>query len=383
MDVEDIDENAESHRLTAHHWGALDPYVTAARSRFINWPLTLDKEWGSWTIEEKMREFTIAQWNDTVRLLDGGAGYGLLSKLLAKARERLAANEERESELQATVLILQRMVGVLEAEAETRGGAATVDRSLVESGSSGGARWSWVGVERISPTHSGPQPEGILLRLEEPSVQEAIDEHPGLADLAVVKAAPSSTWDALLSRARIQLRRASETDHHIRLESEQAMLTGRVHVIENVLREFEVIGYVNWMDKTQRLVIELDDDQEEFVAAAIEAIAAIDDAETRRVMRVRKSFNAIAGLIGASDSLGWDKDTVETFVISRLNPVGEHLRLRDPLFEKWEGRGSGPGPRSAQDDRYEAFRAGVIAIATAAGMDTANVVGPIEGDKTQ
>ena len=380
MDVNAPTGGSGPQRLTEGHWSLVEPAVTAARSRFVPWPIDVSGAANQAEVMERMREFTVAHWNDAVVLLDSGAGYSLLVGMLGRLRGRLREVSEEEAEAHRPREIYHCMVQVLESEVEANGGDTLVELSLDGEGDIDREGWLWA---RIEPRYRLPGQAPVRYRLVHPDIERIAAKYPDLAWTSGPEIEIGRPWSDHLRRAKHKLDVASSNPRLSELNKRKQMIDARIHVVGAVLEEFETIGFVAEMAPDQPLALTLDEDQKAFVEAALEALAVVDDEEERDKRSVRRSFNAVTGLIGADDSLGWDKDKIRGFVVSRLNPVGELLRLEAPLFETWEGQGSGPGPRSAQDDRYEAFRAGIIAIATAAGMDTPNVVGSDKGDGAQ
>ena len=358
-------------------WDWIEPAVKLKRGTSFPWPLIVGPDLSRWEIHERFRTFTVAQWNSTVQLLDGGSGYPLVCGLLDRLTELHRAAEVDAERWDARFEVVRRLAFVLEHEVEAHGADALVGHDLERDNE---RQWHWVPVDPLDlPPSVGTGGDGATTyRLADPTLDVPFSVDPDLATLSSLYVSSANTWghhQRGLESAGFGSRLHQRS---YELSARKEALAARAQLVGAVLEEFEMLGFAKELGEDEALSLDLEGHVERFIAEALGAIEILDD-DSRRPKGKRKSFNAVADVLGGGDSLGWSKDSIETFIKQELND----LLPGPPLFEKWKGAGSGPGARASQRGRYRTFRSGIITIAKAAGMDVSHLEELNRADRAQ
>jgi hypothetical protein len=317
---------------------------------------------GTDLFDEAAKQAVAPHWNSAVYLLRGPDGYIALVRL----RDRLAghiAGIVREADQRSIRASIARSVGrILASEAERHGSDTAIGASLDGLPlSAHGNGWSW------EPRRSWPQEEGA----EEGGAEEEGAEEEG----TVVPYSPPALF-ALRSAYLDALVAASESEHRDTFVEVQRDWTWaralsaassaesrfsrkgfgtdvvdlaefRLKVVEQVLREHELLGHVDEFGTGAHRRVELTSEQTAFLDAALAAIAEVEaDAEDPSNKR-RRSWSNVNGRM--SDKTGWHLSTLERIAEKSFTLFG------GPAFVKQEERGSGPLPRGEEAERYRRF----------------------------
>lgn len=301
--------------------------------------------------DEAAKRAVAPHWNSAVDLLRGADGYLALVRL----RDRLAsyvAGIVREADQRSIRASIARSVGrILAHEAERHGADTEIGTALDGWLPSGDDEWQW------EPRRSQGQEEGTVVPATPPALFALRSAYLDALVAAsenenrdmFVEVQRNWTWDRALSAA-------SSTESRF---SRNAFGTGtnvvdlaefRLKVIEQVLREHELLGHVDEYGAGGGRRVALDEEQVVFVQAALSAIHAVES-EVADGIASAPSWDAVRKRIG--DETGWGTTRTER-AATKLGAYEKHV-------------GSGRPTADQVRSRYEQFRERVVALADPAG----------------
>lgn len=306
--------------------------------------------------DELFERAVAPHWNAAVGLLRSGAdGYLALVRLRDRLAGHVAAVVHTSDEQSALAALARSVRRVVAREAERHGLDAVIGTSLDDrppSATEDGWWWeprrSW-GQEEGTVVPDSPPAFFVLRSAYLDTLASKTDSEQGDIFVEVQR---GWTWGRALGRATSTEGRFSR--QRSGLGTDVADLAEfRLKVVEQVLREHELLGHVAEFGVGGDRRVRLSDEQADFVRAALAAVRFVE-AEVDRGEASAPSWDAVQKQITADD---------ESWKSKRSERVATELGA----FEKGEGSGR---PTDAQvRARYEQFRGRVMALARAAGAD--------------
>ena len=301
--------------------------------------------------EELTRRDAAPHWNSAVDLIRQGVD-GYLA--LVHMRDRLAAHlaelthQERQVSLPAEIDYVVRRILIYESK--RHGPDATLEDSLEGDLPLGDTRWSWE-LRFSSAQVDGPEvldEPPALLALRAPEVDRLVAEYEGWDAQSLVEFERGATWAQCIEKQsngevwRILGVRGPDPDV-------VQLVEFRLKVVEQVLREHEVLGHVDEFGAGARRRLAPSSDQTSFLDAAVAAIEAVEAeaSDATSAETGRQSWANVSAKM--TIATGWSTGRLERFAERDLTLFG------GPAFEKREGRGSGPLPRGEEAERYARF----------------------------
>ena len=294
-------------------------------------------------LEDPTGRIVSPHWNSAVDLLSGGAGYVALVTLLARLREHESRLQEALDWVEDNTETTKEVLGYLAHEAETKGADVTLAESLGAAPVAGDDGWAWSIGKRGSYVLSGTRV---------PLTNADFKRHRSSSPLEFNG---SYTWTQCRSAVGlISLPFGLDQD-----AKQLGLVRFRREVVDQVLLEYEVLGHVPYVtDETSRLV-QLSDEQVEFVRAALDAIRSVE-AGVAAGEASTPSWDAVLKKVTEVEGPRWGKTRAEG-IATRLG-----------AFAKLAGSGRPTGEQIHR--RYERFRDRMNALAVSAGADGLNSV---------
>lgn len=300
--------------------------------------------------DDVVQELVSPHWNSAVDILKGGDGYQTLCLLRDKLADRLSEHDRRVALESLPGMLAPWVQGILDHELKTHGRRASLGDSL-DQPSSPSRPWAWEQAWSQGQHHGGyvADAKPAMLTLRSPYLDDVLktdEERQVLRQRFAFDR--NSTWAEALQSVKKSavLYRRLPSGQSLRLRD---LIGFRLEVTDHVLREYELLGHVGTFEEGQRRAIVLSAEQETFLNAALDAIAAAeaDAANPKAAHKGRLSWSNVRGRM--SLAVGWDTTRLENFAESEFRLFG------GPAFEKQEGRGRGPLPRDEERARYERF----------------------------
>ena len=288
-------------------------------------------------------------WNSAVDLLRAGPeGYLALTRL----RDRLADESSRlgreGEQVSLPAEIARRVHRVLSYEAERYGAESTLAASIPDRPEASGMLWwSWEPRWSLDQEHapiSFDDPPALFV-LRSPDIDGLVSEYAGTGTL--VEFERDTTWASNLSRVSDAGLWYSDVSALSRYVDE--LVEFRLKVVEQVLREHEVLGHVQEFGEGEPRRAVLSDEQTTFLDVALAAIGAVEAEvdDPTSPAKGRRSWSNVSAKM--HDKTGWSGNRLEGIAQNDFGLFG------GPAFVKREGRGSGPLTRAEEADRYALF----------------------------
>ena len=308
---------------------------------------------------ELMDGVTAPHWNSAVDTLRSGPqGYLALLQMRDRLDERLDRERRVYERAEVTRSVAARVGRIVRAEANRHGASTMMYVSLRDSGG-GTSDWEWAPEDAVVDFIPLPRPVDMpdQYRLVDAEVTELLERYSTLRERdsvpfprALLSFNPEDTWDdcerIVAGRTWSWKPGATEKWRERRVE----LIEFRLSVVEQVLSEHEVLGYVGEYGESPRPV-ELDEEQEEFLKAALRAFELVDK------RKLEPTWFAIQGKL--AEWTGRSRNQLE--------------RIAEKRFDAFE-KGSGSGRPSAQDveERYSLFRRQTERWARSSGIGSAS-----------
>ena len=212
--------------------------------------------------EPNASSFTVSRWdllrphwNGAVGMLkEGAGGYAALVLLHDRLKEHVARSKARLSEVQGTQRRYEALVRFLSSEATSFGVQTTLRESLgdsppnvldLDTAESPTKRWQWCSgpsftVPPASEASGDLWPDYILMPTTRADSEDPHFRSPSFA--------AGLTWDEAIDK--LDSRVATWTDVLVEAQLQHEVVEFRSRVVEHVLREFELLGYVDELGAT-------------------------------------------------------------------------------------------------------------------------------------
>ena len=297
-------------------------------------------------------------WNSALEILETEGGYSELVLLRSQLQRRLDALRQEANRRVAAERLKRRVADVVKHEADRLGPASRVGDVLEAPNVLEHGVWRWEphfsGAQVRRGVLPGDEPEQVVIRSAEIDELAAQSGERGRLGLGA-----SWTWEEAVSRTALTV-----FDRTSELPSARSdlyeLLAFRIEVIDQVLREHEVLGRAGpfGSDSTHR--IQLDAEQEAFLRAAAAAIIEVED-EARNPSSPAtgtRSWSNVRGRIEVA--LGRSKSYVERVAGKRFVHYGGPAWVR--------GEGSGRRTDVEIADTYAQFVRVMKAYVKASGL---------------
>ena len=227
---------------------------------------------------EVIAETVAPHWNSAVAMLASGTdGYLALVTLRDRLKGRLA--EERRGDELDDLLdhIRARVLAVLRKEADAHGAETNLLASSLAL--SQGSDHKWVSAYRTADVATTQADPPSLYCLHDAETLARVADYKALLgphgfdeSRTLTQFDRDATWASCIGQVAQRLRLFKRSTAW---EARAEVVQFRLSVIDQVLREHEVLGYVGVYGESPRLV-ELDDEQETFLRAALRALKLVD-----------------------------------------------------------------------------------------------------------
>jgi len=323
----------------------------------------------SFSVDSRADDVEVAalHWNQVVRRLrPDGSGYTALVQM----RERLEARGQRvrsqADALDAALEPLLSLPGAL-SEAEERYGHGTViSWTLTGAAMAPTDGWYWVDLG-----------EGVHVMELDPDVVVDFDEAAYARTRPVRTAGPGTTWGEMAERAWDVVDQVGA--RAVRAQSESDVYDFRLRIVEQVLREYEVFGYVDEFepDPSGPQPVPRPDisrfklDHLLFIVAAHEEVGTANPTEKRNPLLARideRVMEWTPAVLGVSDKFKWYRGKAKRVA---KHPLIEAYREKDD-YDNDAGTGDNPseGERLQEREHFDERIGQLYEKVSAAGMST-------------
>ncbi len=305
--------------------------------------------------DEAAKRVVAPHWNAAVDLLgDGAEGYLALLRLRDRLAGRVAefVREADQGSIRAEITSSVRQI--LSHEAKRYRPDLTIGDALAgATPPADNAGWWWE--PRLSyrqqqfPVAGAPP---AIVALRSTYLDGLVSTYEWEFKDTLVEFEREWKWSRALQRATANEAQA-ERAMRDRDDRVHELAEFRLRVVEQVLREQELLGYVTEFDVGEVRHVALDDEQAEFVRAALAAIRSVE-ANSAKGKAPAATWDAVQKQITATDST-WGSHRIERVATT----LGAFERLR----------GSARPTNNQIRDRYERFRERIVALTASAGAE--------------
>lgn len=305
--------------------------------------------------------FVLPHWNFAVELINqGGAGYSALLNMRTRLKEHWDRVDRRERQVEAQRIGVHNVRVFLFDEAALYGANMTLRESLEplappDEQDKDGWYWQHAQSALTAPVSISGDFGCRTFALRTPGHEGASDSRSEdfYTPRSVREFHPEATWVDCIKHVEDF---EDVTLHGIDSE-ELSVISFRLEIIEQVLREHEVLGFVGEIKTGDGSPphISLSEERRSFVRAALKAIPKVESDVDAGIRRFR-SFTAV--LEEVELILGWGN--------TRFKRVATELGA----FQEREGEGGGPPTTPVRRKQYSDFCSRIREVALLAGIDT-------------
>ena len=296
-------------------------------------------------------------WNSALEVLGRDGGYSELVLLRSQLQDRLATLNREAEQRSARGRLARYLARVIEYESERLGRTSRVGEVLDRNHPDHDV-WRWEATPSLVQMWCGhlpdDEPEQVVLR--SPFVDALVAQ---VGENRLVSFNRSLTWqEAALQAEPSIFDFVDDRDEQGLAE----LVEFRIEVVDQVLREYEILGVAGAYDSGASRHLGLDAEQEEFLRAAVVAIHRVEA--------------QAAGASGAKAGRSWNnvRKTME-LELGRSSNYLERVAEKSftlfggPAFEKETLSGSGRKGERRTIERYRRFVRVMGAYARAAGLE--------------